>query len=901
MKRPPRWAEALLAVLLPRDDREEMLGDLAEAYGRRAERSPMAARLWYLGQLLFLPGWLMMGALRALRFDPGEVRRTVRGLARTPGFTIVAVLSLGLGIGATTAIYGAMRALLFVTLPVEEPEQLSLVYHTWPDSWNGRQSGSDSSLDPYDGRRAASNISWPAFAELRDARPDGVELSAYAFIRELSLVRGNEPAIAPAAMMVSGSYFQTLRLPPHSGRMLTPADDQLGAAPVAVVSHSFWQRAFGSNTDVVGQTVRLNGRPFEIVGIMKRGYVGLSPGGFFGASDVVVPMAHAATFVDFPIREGEDVLTSRMNHWVRVVARVEEGLDWRRDVAASWTDVLSAHMVEAGVVAEGDGADVEVRMLDGRRGLDELRTETEGPLRILGSTVALVLLIACANLTTLLLARGVARSEELALRRALGASRWELARPQLVESLLLGALGGTLGFFVALEGGPLLVSSLTGGEGAAAVRYDVSWPLIASATLAALLAAGLTGWAPAARMMRTEPNDHLGVRGKGASGKSMRLGRALIAVQIAISVPLVVGAGLFLQTLGNIVSIDPGFRPEGIVAFRVDASLVTKDDAEQNTIYQRILDEVNGLSGVASASIVGNVLVSGWRSNSRVHIDGETPMMDFNAVSPAFLETMGIPLRSGRFIEETDGADAPHVVVVNETAERQLFGGSAIGRTFSVGGRRPVEIVGVVADTKYSDLREEINPSFYDSWVQRPDGLYATHYVMRSNQPAATLEREVRDIVSGIDRGLPVSAFRTQSDDVINQALRERVFARLLTSFGLFGILLSCIGLYGLMSFSVSQRMSEMGVRLALGAAPESIVGLVLKQVAGLAALGLGIGVLASLQVGPLIEAMLFGVESNDGGTIVAATLLMFGVALLAGGIPARRASKVDPMVSLQP
>ncbi|MEM7417597.1 MAG: ADOP family duplicated permease [Gemmatimonadota bacterium] len=901
MKSPPRWAEALLGAVLPRDDRDEMLGDLAEAYARRAEHSAFKARAWYLGQLLFLPGWLILGALRAMRFDPGEFRRTLRGLARTPGFTIVAVVSLGLGIGATTAIYGAMRALIFVSLPVEEPEQLSLVYHTWPDNWNGRQSGSDSSIDPYDGERTSSNISWPAFTELRDASPEGVELSAYAFVRELSLVRGNEPAIAPAAMMVSGSYFQTLRLPPHSGRMLTPADDQLGAEPVAVVSHSFWQRAFGSDPGVIGQSVRLNGRPFRVVGVMKRGYVGLSPGGFFGASDLVVPMAHAATFVDFPVRDGEDVLTSRLNHWVRLVARVDDRLDWRGDVGAGWTELLSAHMVEAGVVADGDRGDVTVRMLEGRRGLDELRRETEEPLQILGFTVALVLLIACANLTTLLLARGVARTEELALRRALGASRWELARPQLVESLLLGVVGGTLGFFVALEGGPLLVSSLTGGEGSAAVRYDVSWPLIASATIAALVAAGLTGWAPAARMMRTEPNDHLGVRDKGASRKNMRLGRALIAIQIAISVPLVVGAGLFLQTLGNIVSIDPGFRPEGIVAFRVDASLVTKDDAEQQVIYQRILDEVHEIPGVASASIVGNVLVSGWRSNSWVDIDGETPMMDFNAVSPAFLETMGISLRSGRFIEASDDPDAPHVVVVNETAERELFGGSAIGRTFSVGGRRPVEIVGVVADTKYYDLREEINPSFYDSWTQRPDGLYATHYVMRSTQPVATLEREVRDIVSGIDRGLPLSAFRTQSDDVIAQALRERVFARLLTAFGLFGLLLSCIGLYGLMSFNVSQRMSEMGVRLALGAAPESIVGLVLKQVAGLALLGLIIGVVASLQVGPLIEAMLFGVESNDGVTIVAATLLMFGVALLAGGIPARRASKVDPMVSLQP
>lgn len=900
MRAPPKWAERLLGALLPRGDRDEILGDLSESYDRRAREGRGTAWLWYVAQVVVVPAWLAGGAVRAMRFDGGEFRRTLRGLAKTPGFTVVAVLSLGLGIGATTAIYGAMRSILFLTLPVEEPEQLSLVYHTWPDRWNGSQNGSDSSVDPVDGRRVASNVSWPAFAELRDASPEGVELSAYAYIREMSVVRGDEPALAASGMMVSGSYFQTLRLSAHTGRLLHPNDDREGAAPAAVITHSFWQRAFGADPGVVGSTVRLNGLPFQIVGVTEKSYVGLSPGGFFGATDITIPRTHASGFFAFNMPDGETIHTTRMNHWIRAIARVDPALEWNA-VASGWSALLSAHMVEAGVVAEGDGGDVEVRMLEGSRGIDELRTETEGPLRILGVTVALVLLIACANLTTLLLARGVARSEELALRRALGASRWELARPQLVESLVLGVLGGALGFWVALKGGPLLVTSLTGGDGAADVSYQVSWPLIASATLAALLAAGLTGWAPAARMMRTEPNDHLGVRSQGGSAKSFRLGRALIAAQIAISVPLVVGAGLFLQTLGNIVSVDPGFRPEGIVAFRVDASLVTKDDEEQTQIYKRVLDELNALSGVESAAIVENVLVSGWRSNGWVQIDGETPMMDYNAVSADFLQTMGIPLREGRFVEEVDDAGAPHVVIVNETAERILFGGAALGRTFTVGRDRQVEIVGVVPDVKYSGLKEEVEPGFFDSWEQRPGGLYSTHFVMRSTRPVGELQRDVRTLVSGIDPGLPVSAFRTQSDDMMAQALRERVFARLLTGFGLFGLLLSCIGLYGLMSFTVSQRISEMGVRLALGAAPPSIVVLVLRQAATLAGLGLAIGLVAALQVGPIVESMLYGVESDDGVTLVAAVVLMFGVALLAGGIPARRASRVDPMVSLQP
>lgn len=900
MRTPPRIAERILAALLPRADRDEILGDLAETYDRRSTRSRLAAALWYWAQVVVLPAWLIVGALLAVRFDAGEVRRTVRGLAKTPAFTLVAVLSLGLGIGATTAIYGAMSALLFVTLPVEEPEELSLVYHTWPDRWNGSQNGSSSGVDPVDGRGVASNVSWPAYQELLDAAPEGVELSAYAFIRELSVVRGTESALAAGGMMVSGSYFGTLRLPPHSGRLLNPNDALEGAPPVAVLSHSFWQQAFGGDPDIVGQTIRLNGRPFEVVGVTKRGYIGLSPGGFFGPSDVVVSMSHAASFFNFRTPEGEDIHTTRMNHWVRAIARVDSDLEWS-SVANTWTPLLSRHMAEAGVVAEGDAAEVEVRMLEGRRGLDSLRADTEGPLRILGIAVALVLLIACANLTTLLLARGVARSEEMALRRAIGASRWELARPQLVESLLLGALGGTLGFFVALEGGPMLVSSLTGGEGAAAVQYEVSWTLIASATIAALLAAGLTGWAPAARMMRTEPGDHLGVRSQGGSARRFRLGRVLIATQIAISVPLVVGAGLFLQTLRNVVAIDPGFDPAHITGFRVDASLVTRDAAEQERIYAQILDGLQSMPGVQSASVVENVLVSGWQSNGWVDIDGETPMMDMNAVSPDFFETMGIELIAGRGIEETDRADAPHIVVVNETAERQLFAGSAIGRTFLIAGRREVRVVGVVADTKYSRIKDEIEPGYFDPWPQRPGGLYSTNYVLRSDRPVGELQRDVRTLVAGIDRGLPVSAFRSQGDEVLAQAMRERVFARLLTAFGLFGLLLSCIGLYGLMSFTVSQRVSEMGVRLALGAAPESILRLVLKQAILLTTIGLAVGLFVAFQVGPIVESMLFGVASTDTNTMGLAATLMFLVALIAGGIPAYRASRVDPLVSLQP
>jgi predicted permease len=897
---PPRLAEALLGLLLPRSRRDEVLGDLAESYRSRAERSRVRATLWYSTQVPLVPGWFLVSAIAAVRFDAAELRRTIRTLARTPGFTIVAILSLGLGIGATTAISGALYSLLFVTLPVDRPDEITMVYHTWPERWQRIQYGSSSSEDPLDGARVASNVSWPAFETLKRTVSDDIGLSAYAFVREMSVVFGDAPALAVGGMLVSGDYFRTLKLETEIGRPLNEADDRVGSAPVVVLSHSFWSRTLGGDPSVLGTTVLLNGSAFEIVGVAKKGYVGLSPGGFFGPSDVIVPITWHDAFVSIRLRDDETLRTARQTHWIRLIARVPRSLD-ANAISRGWTATLAAHMVEAGVIAEADAGDMQLRFLDGKRGLDSLRRDTRRPLWILSAAVVLVLLIACANLTTLLLARGAVRTQELALRRALGASRWELARPQVVESLLLGATGGALGLLIALQGGPLIVASLTGGAGAAAVEYQMSWPLVLAAVVGALFAATLSGWIPAVRMMRTEPVEHLGTRGQGGVAHRFRLGRALIIAQIAVSVPLVVGAGLFLETLGNIVAIDPGFDPDGVVVFRVDATLVTRNRDEQKMMYERILTELRETPGVRSAAIAENIPVSGWQSNTRVEVGGERPMMDMNAVSPAFFETMHIRLLSGRRFTETDAANAPDVVLVNQTAERTLFDGNALGRDFRISGGRRVEIVGVVSDIKYSGLKDAVEPAFFDPWVQRPGGLFSVHYAVRTDGAPLALAPTIRRLVAGVDSGLPVIGLRSQRDEIEAQAERERVFARLLTAFGAFAVLLSCIGLHGLMSFSVSQRTSEMGVRLALGAAPASIVTMILRQVLMLTGVGLGLGILVSLQVGPVVRSMLFDIEPDDRATILLASAVMASVALLAGSIPAVRASRVDPLESLSP
>ena len=896
MKGPPRAAEALLGLLLPSHDRDEILGDLSESYRRRTERAPGAAWLWYWSQVVILPFWIRGSAVRP-GFDGTEIRQVLRGLLTSPAFTAVAVVSLGLGIGASAAIGGALNALLLRTLPVDDPHEIGLVYHSWPDTWEGGQYGSASTVDPTDGLSLASNVSYPAWQKLEESTTQPTRLAAFAFIRELAVQREVGPPEAVGGMLVSGEYFTTVGVNAALGRTIGFGDTEAGAEPVAMVSHALWQDAFGGDPDVIGQFVRLNGEAYRIVGVTPREYVGLSPGGFWAPVDVTVPLSSASSFLNFSTADGAPLETSGLTHWLRIIARMPEEVD-AQAAERAWSETLRANMVEAGVVAAGDAEAVTVRALDGSRGLDSLRAGTERPLLILTVVVGLVLLIACANLSTLLLARATSRSEELALRRAIGASRWELARPQLLEGALLGAAGAGVGLWVALEGGPLLVSSLTGGAGFAAVHYDVDATLLAVTCGIAVFAALTSSVLPAVRRMQAEPRAEMGTRG-GTPGK-LGTWRALLAIQIAISVPLVVGAGLFLRTLGNVAAIDPGFDPEGVVAFRVDASFVTDDPGEEEAIYTEILAGLRENASFREAAVVENVLVSGYQSNGRVHIPStdERPMMDMNAVSDAFFETMGMTLLSGRSFTGDDVANRAAVAVINETAGEQLFGGQALGQTLNASGDRPLRVVGVVADTKYSSLKEDVDPVFFEPWTQRPGGLWRVHFVAKAADPTADLEAVARAVVADVHPGLPIAAYRAQNDELAAQMARERVFARLLSGFGVFALLLSCIGLYGLMSFFVAQRRAEMGIRLALGAAPLSIVRLVLAQVARLTTVGLAVGLVLAYQVGPAVRSLLFGVEPDDGWTLALTAVAMAMVSLVAGAMPALRASRVDPLES---
>lgn len=896
--RPPFLAQALLRRLLPSHEREEILGDMAESYARRVRRQQgWVPRLWYWRQAVAIPARILWRRAATAGLIGGEVRQALRSLMHSPGFTTVAVLSLGLGIGANTAIFSTVRSVMYQKLPVERPDELKLVYSARPAiRVSVNQRNSSSGTDPASGERVGSNYSYAAYERMRSAAGDSVHLLGFNFIRQLSILVEDRPAVAVGGMMVSGNYFSTLGLDTILGRPLTGADDRPSASRVAVISYSLWQRAFGGDPSIIDKAARLNGVPFRIVGVTAPAYTGLSPGGFFPPTDVTVPLAAQPVVTPRWASDEQSLFTLENYFWVRLIARVPAGLD-TRPLDDLLTTTWRESLINASLIDAAEGDQVDVTFLPGGRGLDSLRRGTEEPLQILTAVVAAVLLIACANLASLMLARGTARQHELAVRQALGAGRWRLARQLFLESLILSTAGGAVGLLLALWSGPAITAALTAGIGPVAVRFELDTAMLSIVAAVSLAAAILCGLLPALRLSGIDAYGHLRARGGVGGSSRLPLGRFLIAAQIAVSIPLVVGAGLFLRTVANLGNVDPGFDPRGLIVFKVEPSLVTSDPQRSSQIYQQVMANVESLPGVMSATYQENVPLSGWISNTSVTVDGgEEIRMLQNAVGPRYFETLGMTLLEGRAIERHDTAGASTVAVVNEAAAQRLFGGQALGRTFRKKDQDFL-VVGIVADSKYDTLREETEPTIYDSYLQRDP--WQLNVVVRSAVPTAQLEPLLRDAVARVDRQLPVTDLRTQSEQIATAVAKERVFARLLAAFGGFALLIACIGLHGVTSFSVAQRTSEMGVRLALGARSQQIRWLVLKQVLLLATVGLAVGIPAAWLASPVVGSMLYGLEPTDVSTLVGSGAVMFLVALLAGWLPALRASRTDAVIAL--
>ncbi|QOY87497.1 ABC transporter permease [Paludibaculum fermentans] len=833
-----------------------------------------------------------------------DLRYAARLLRNSPGFTAVAVLSLALAIGANTSIFTVIDAILLKTLPVPEPGQLLILRNGSRVEKDLRWSrtGSMGSLDKESGLRTSSVFPFPAFQKLQ-AQLTSASVFSFASLFDIhTVVQGR--ASMGSGHMVSGNYFQVLGVHPGLGRLLDEADDRPGAPRVAVVSHRFWQTAMASDPAIVGRTLGVNTVSFTIVGVAPPGFYGVSVGGFISAPDVYVPLQAQPLLAPYSRHPSQNVFQASDFLWLNIMARTRPGAS-RQSTAAEATNLWRQFILEQGFSKDPGRDGFRVVALPGAQGIDSLRSKFERPLVMLQVVVGLVLLIACANLASLLLARSESRRREIHVRLALGAARVRLLRQFLTESLLLGALAAALGVLLSQWGTRILVSALLEREDALRLQLQPDLRVLLFSLALSLLTVFLFGLAPAFRATRTSlaPEMH-------RTARTAVLGRAVIVTQVALSLVLLAGAALFLRTLQNLYSVQLGFNKDNVLIFAIDPTRNGVRDQQLVNFYEALRARLRAIPTVRSVSASNETLVSGWYSSSMITMNGaagtasQPISMQFLRVTPDFFETMGIQLPAGRGILESDTASAPSVVVMSEAAARRVApSGSPIGRTFQWTGKwggKDITVVGVARDTRPHDFTQPIEPTLYVPYLQGPWDLGRLHFELRTSVSAREVLPLVRQAVQDLDANLPLYQVRTQSEQVDERFTLQRVLARACTAFGLVALLLACIGIYGLIAHSAARRTAEIGVRVALGARPPDIVWLVLRQAALLAAIGIVAGVGLSLLCARLVEASLYQVKATDPAALAAAALILALTVLAAGFLPARRAARVDPVSALK-
>jgi predicted permease len=749
-------------------------------------------------------------------------------------------------------------------------------------------------------------ISHPMFEALRDGNE--VFSGVLACFSTSAHVTAGDTTERVRADLVSGTFFDTLGVAPAVGRLFSPEDDvQPGGHPVVVLGHAFWERRFAADLQAVGRTVVVNGHPMTVVGVAERDFHGVEVG---DSVDVYLPLMMQAQILPTWRRGIRDW---RMR-WLTPMARLKESVSLEE--ASAGANVLYRQLLQEDLKRVSSTSESfrerfaakEIVLLEGGRGISGLRHQSRTPLLVLMGMVGLVLLIACANVANLLLARASSRRREIALRIALGAGRLRLVRQLLVESLLLALAGGGLGTIFAIWTGDALLRSLP-YENAPRVFAAEPDLRVALFTLAVSVATGLVfGAVPS--LQSTHPAIAPTLKneaGSLASRSAGRFRRGLVVAQVALSLLLLVAAGLFVRSLSNLGAVDPGFVPDRVLAFSVNPSLNGYDLGRRMEVVTRIRETIAAEPGVRSVSLAEVGLMTGSNSSSTVKVEGyeakedENMNPDNNGVAPEFFATLGIPLLSGRDFTVSDELEAPRVAVVNEAFARYFFGdGDAVGRRFTFGRDDSlVTIVGVAGNGKSMNLREEPERFIYFPYTQSRDLGSVTFYVRGELDPEA-LGARVREAVGRVDDTLPVTDLKTMNRQIEESLFVERLVAALSLAFGGLATLMAAVGLFGLLSFTVAARTRELGIRVALGAQRTGVVLMVLKEVALLAVLGVGIGLPAGLVFGRFVESELYGLSARDPMALGIATFVLLATAAVAGAIPAARASRVDPMVALR-
>ena len=826
-----------------------------------------------------------------------------RQLRRNPTLTCVAIASLALGIGANTAIFTAAKRVLFDTLPVEDPHQLRLL--TWV-------SGHEQLVPPVWGDVAANDaggltgnaFSYPVLEEMR-RRTDAVQaLVAFKDVPLTLTVDGHAEAIN--GELISGNAFQSLGVKAELGRTLSPADDLApGAGPVVVISDGFWAQRFARSPQVLGKAISLNGVPVTIIGVIDGNFAGLQMGGSVQAfvpltmQPVILPRAQIGTV---------SLLGNPQSWWVQIIVRL------RPDVSESRAQAeLDATLRQAAIPIlkhTGDLARFHLQFQPGNRGLDYLRGGYARPSYVLLALAGLVLLLACLNLANLLLARSATRRRELSTRIALGAGRGSILRQMLTESLLLSSFGGAAGLLLGYLGRNVVSRLLTNSPQPELVQVQFDWRVVLF-TLGISFATGiLFGLAPAWQATRIAI--HRGLReSAGATVDRQRLwfDKSLVTGQVALSATLLMGAGLFVHTLVNLNRIPLGFESDHILLFRLSFPRTRYSDAQMTAFSRQLEDKLASVPGVRSVTANNIGIIGDGHSGATFHVLGRPREKDpsrvqTNGVGADFFQTLGIPILQGRAFDRHDTATSSKVAIVNHALAEKFFPKeNPIGRTFEtdredVNG--PIQIVGIAADTRYADLRSETPPTFYVPYVQAVNGPGRIVVEVRTIAGPAGVLTGVRTAVESLDRDLPMIEVRTMKEQIRSTLADERALAELAGGFSVLGLVLASIGIYGIMSYTVTSRTGEIGLRIALGARASQVLSRVLREAFLLTGTGIVLGLIVALWLTRFVRAMLYGLAGTDALTVGGTAALLIVVALLAAFAPAHRASKIDPIRALR-
>jgi len=805
-----------------------------------------------------------------------DFRFAIRMLLKNPGFTVVAVLTLALGIGANTALFSLIHPLLLKSLPVKDPSSLLLLEVQQP-------------------KQRFPLFTHPVYLDLRGRSEIFRDVIAFMTRPVGGVVQRSAERLQ--VEVVSGNYFQALGVQPVLGRLFTEHDDQTpGAHPIAVLSYHYWQRRFGGNPDVIGEVIALSGHPFTIVGVSQSQFFGLRVG---ESPDVRVPLMMEAQTKTAPtwLYDGEI-------RWLRLMAYLKPGV-----TRAEAQSAAAVFFQQAQSSSSKPQRDSEQLFLEpGNRGASSLRSQFGASLWVIFVLVGIVLLMACGNVANLLLARATARTREVAVRLALGAGQVRLLRQFLTENLLLFAVGGVLGLIFAPWVASLLVGLLPRSDVSRHLETSINPEILIFTAAISLFTGLLFGLAPAWRSTRVALVEGLKANPCGFGGPHReRWDYALVSVQVALSLVVLVAAGLFVRTLWNLHHVDAGFSRPQLLLASIDPSSKGWRGKQIFQFYEQLLDRVEALAGVRSAGLARIRLLTGVGVSDPLTIHGYQPQPGenmhvlLNAVSPKYFGTLGIPFQAGRDFEKTDDPDSLGVAIINEMAARRFFPGEdPIGKTIQVGNPVDLRIVGLVQDSKYGDLRDRIESTVYVSALQRPDAAWRSTLYLRFSGSTASLLASLQSTVNSLAPDLPLFAVRTMDAEVDNLLARERMLAWLSASFGLVALVLAAIGVYGVLAYAVSRSTREIGIRMALGAQRRAVLGLVLGRGLKLVGAGTVLGLMGAMASTRLLRSLLFDVGPADPLTFVAVPLLLAFVTLLACWLPSRRAAKVDPMVALR-